>query len=79
MSTGIFKDAEKWEGLSLDRQLPTRIAHGLHDETVDINVSREFVKDRPWRSLAELDSDHSLLSHIDWIVKDCLKFLKIDF
>ncbi len=78
MSTGIFKDAEKWEGLSLDRQLPTRIAHGLHDDTVDINVSREFVKDRPWRSLAELDSDHSLLSHIDWIVKDCLKFLKID-
>lgn len=76
ISSGLFKDAERWERLSLTRELPTRIVHGLHDETVDISVSREFVKTRPWAVLAELDSDHSLASHIDWIVNDCLGFLE---
>ena len=74
MSSRIFKDAEKWEELNLDRHVPTRIAHGLHDDAVDINVSREFAKSRPYCSLQELDSDHSLISHIDWIVDDCLRF-----
>jgi len=76
MSAGIFKDAERWEGLSLARKLPTRIVHGLHDDTVDINESREFVKSHPWISMEELDSDHGLISHIDWIVDDCLRFLE---
>lgn len=76
MSSGLFKDAERWERMSLNRELPTRIVHGLHDDTVDISVSREFVKTRSWAVLAELDSDHSLASHIDWIVNDCLKFLE---
>jgi len=76
MSANIFRDAEKWEGMSLARKLPTRIIHGLHDDTVDIEVSREFLKDHAWCSMEELDSDHSLISHIDWIVGDCLRFLK---
>jgi len=31
---------------------------------------------RPWCSLKELDSDHGLLSHLEWIVSDCMGFLK---
>jgi pimeloyl-ACP methyl ester carboxylesterase len=73
---GIFKDAEKWHEINFDRPVPTRIVHGVHDETVDIGESRNFAKNHPWVSLKEVDSDHSLLSHLDWILEDCLKFLQ---
>jgi pimeloyl-ACP methyl ester carboxylesterase len=76
LSTDIFKDAEKWDQLALDRKLPTRIVHGIHDDTVDILESRKFIQTRPWCQLEELDSDHQLLSHIEWIVDDCLNFFR---
>jgi uncharacterized protein len=76
LSTEIFRDAEKWDRLALDRKLPTRIVHGIHDDTVHVLESRKFVQTRPWCQLQELDSDHQLLSHIDWIVDDCLDFFR---
>lgn len=76
LDVGIFADAVKWEKLSLDRNLPTRIVHGVHDDTVDIAESRDFAKSHPWVQLKELESDHGLISHIDWIVKDCLVFFR---
>ena len=76
LSTDIFRDAEKWDRLALDRVLPTRIVHGIDDDTVDISESRKFKQAHPWCQLMELESDHQLLSHIDWIVEDCFKFLK---
>jgi len=74
LDTHIFKDAEKWEQVNLDRKLPVRIVHGTHDESVDIGVSEEFVRTRPWSQLIELESDHGLISHIEWLVTDCLDF-----
>ena len=74
LSTGLFEDARTWDALPLDRRVPTRIVHGVGDETVPIQQSRDFVAAHPWASLVELDSDHGLLSHIDWIVADCLQF-----
>lgn len=74
LDTGIFEDARKWDTRVLDRSLPTRIVHGVHDDTVPIQQSRDFAADRSWASLVELDSDHGLLSHMDWIVEDCLNF-----
>lgn len=76
LSTDIFKDAEKWDQQALDRKLPTRIVHGIHDDTVDIIESRKFIETHPWCQLQELDSDHQLLSHIEWIVDDCFKFFR---
>ncbi|MGV7220271.1 MAG: alpha/beta hydrolase [Nitrospinales bacterium] len=76
LNTNIFIDAEKWEDKSFSRKLPTRIVHGLHDDTVEIEVSRQYVKRQTWCSLKEIDSDHSLISHIKWIVKDCQEFLE---
>jgi len=76
LSTDIFRDAEKWDRLDLDREIPTRIVHGIHDDTVDISESRKFADTHPLCRLQELDSDHQLLSHIDWIVEDALKFFK---
>ena len=74
LSTDIFRDAEKWDQLGLDRKIPTRIVHGIHDDTVDILQSRKFAEAHPECQLEELDSDHQLLSHIDWIVEDAMKF-----
>ncbi len=74
LDLGLFEDAKKWEGVLYERPVPTRIVHGLHDDTVDIGESRNFARNHPWTSLKEVDSDHGLLSHLDWILDDCLGF-----
>lgn len=74
LSTRLFEDARRWDALPLTRNLPTRIVHGVNDDTVPVQQSRDFVAAHPRASLVELDSDHGLLSHIDWIVEDCLQF-----
>ena len=74
LNTYLFRDAETWESLPLDRKIPTFIVHGLHDETIDIEESRKFVREKPFCSLKELDSDHGLLSCIDSIIEDSLGF-----
>ena len=77
LDLGIFEDAEKWERVEYGRPVPTRIAHGIHDETVDIAESRNFARNHPWASLKEVDSDHGLLSHLDWILDDCIDFFSV--
>ena len=72
----IFKDAQKWEKLARDRILPIRIVHGKYDETVDIEESRKFSMSRHFCELAELDTDHSLLSELQWILNDCRSFFQ---
>ena len=74
LNTYLFRDAETWESLPLDRIIPTFIVHGLHDETIDIEESRNFVREKSFCSLKELDSDHGLLSCIDSIIEDSLGF-----
>ena len=74
LNTYLFRDAETWESLPLDRKIPTFIVHGLHDETIDIEESRNFIREKPFCSLKELDSDHGLLSCIDSIIEDSLGF-----
>lgn len=76
LNTYLFRDAETWESLPFLREIPTLIVHGLHDETIDIQESRDFVKKHAGCQLKELDSDHGLLSCIDWIVEDSLGFFK---
>lgn len=77
LDPGIFKDAEKWEDFDFGRPVPCQIVHGIHDETVDIGESRKFVQNHPWAYLKEVNSDHGLLSHLDWILDDCLDFFSV--
>ncbi len=76
ISTDIFKDAMELGRIGIERELPTRIVHGINDESVGINESRNFASSHPWCSLQELDADHGLLTHIDWIIDDCLMFFR---
>jgi pimeloyl-ACP methyl ester carboxylesterase len=77
LDPGIFEDAEKWEGVEYQRPVPTRIVHGIHDDTVDIGESRNFARNHPWAYLKEVNSDHGLISHLDWILDDCLNFFNV--
>ncbi len=78
LDSGLFADAMKWDSVSLDKELPTRIVHGIHDDTVPIQESRHYASVLKSCDLVELDSDHGLLSHIDWIVEDCADFFSIN-
>ena len=74
--TDIFKDAKNWNTLALNREVPSRIVHGTHDEVVPIDESIKFNSRHPRCSLKELDSDHGLLSHLEWVLDDCMGFFK---
>ncbi len=74
LDSNIFSDAEAWDKILLTQEIPTRIVHGIHDDTVPIVESRNFVKLARDRECLELDDDHSLLKSVDWIVEDCLGF-----
>ena len=76
LNTNLFRDAVSWDTFSLNCNIPTRIIHGLNDETVDIQESRDFASLHPKCQLKELNSDHSLLSCINWIVEDCMDFFQ---
>ena len=76
LNTKIFKDAELWESVILQRELPLRIVHGSKDESVPVYESKEISKNRPNINFSELDSDHGLLSHLDWIINDCICFFR---
>ena len=76
LNTGLFLDAINWDSLLLARNIPTRIVHGIHDETVAVQESRDYASSRPWCQLIEMDSDHGLISCVDLVVEDCLKYFK---
>ncbi len=56
----FLEDADRYQENSLQRPVPTLILHGIHDEVIPIQASRDYTASRPWASLIELDSDHSL-------------------
>jgi uncharacterized protein len=58
----IVTDLVQYDETQLQRSIPTLILHGRQDEVTPLNCSRSFAAVRPWVSLLELDSDHSLLS-----------------
>lgn len=74
LSTALFVDAERWERTPLRRAVPTRIVHGIHDDTVPVAESREYARTRPWCRLKELDADHGLMDAAGWMADDCMAF-----
>ena len=56
----FLQDAENYPVAGLTRSLPTLIIHGIHDEVVPIQVSRDYAKQHSQVRLVELDSDHGL-------------------
>ena len=56
----FLQDARKYSLAELTRSLPTLIIHGINDDVVPIQVSRDYAKQHSQVKLIELDSDHGL-------------------
>jgi alpha-beta hydrolase superfamily lysophospholipase len=57
-----------------DVRVPTRIVHGTKDDTVDIELSRTWAKDRPNVSLVEVDDGHELAASVPRILAEASAF-----
>jgi uncharacterized protein len=56
----FMQDAENYPLSGLTRSLPTLIFHGINDDVVPIQVSRDYAKQHSQVKLIELNSDHGL-------------------
>jgi pimeloyl-ACP methyl ester carboxylesterase len=56
----FITDAQQYDDAQLTAPVPTLILHGINDEVISVQASRDYAATRPWVSLVELISDHSL-------------------
>jgi pimeloyl-ACP methyl ester carboxylesterase len=59
-----------------DVRVPTLIIHGTRDDTVDIQLSRDFASGKPWVHLVEVDDGHELTASLDRIDTEAESFLR---
>lgn len=59
-----------------DVRVPTLIIHGTRDDTVDIQLSRDFASGKPWVHLVEVDDGHELTASLDRIDAEAESFLR---
>ncbi len=58
-----------------DVRVPTLIVHGVHDDVVDIALSREWARARRHVRLVEVDDGHELVRSIDVIAREAERHL----
>ena len=73
----FLRDADNYPVSELKRFLPTLIIHGIRDDVVPIEVSRNYVAEHPQARLIELDSDHGLNDVKERIWQETREFLKL--
>lgn len=61
----------------LMRQIPTLIFHGVDDEVIPIQSSRNYASSRPWVKLVELNSDHGLANVLPEIWQGIQSFFEL--
>ncbi len=71
----FFQDAETYANYAFKNKTSTLILHGIHDETVPIQVSENYSHNRPWTKLIYLDSDHSLGNCLETLLQETKQFL----
>jgi len=71
---GLIEDALRFSSAP-DFPQPAWIFHGIHDDVVPIEYSRDFAAAHSNARLTELDSDHELLNVLDRIVAEAVPFL----
>ena len=77
LSYTFITDARRYNDADLATPIPTLILHGIHDEVIHIQASRDYATQRPWAQLLELDSDHSLANAQDAIWETTRNFLAL--
>ena len=71
---GLIEDAVRYPAMP-DFAQPCRIYHGVKDEVVPVEFSREFARGHGGAELREVDSGHELLDVLDGIVADAAEYL----
>jgi uncharacterized protein len=71
---GLVEDALQYPSIP-DFKQPAVIFHGLHDDVVPVECSRNFVATHANAQLIELESGHELLDVLERIVTEAVPFL----
>jgi len=74
---GFVTDLAEYHDGDLGRSLPTLILHGVHDDVIPVQASRDYAEQRPWVKLIELESDHSLANVSDRIWQEIQAFCEL--
>ena len=72
----FFEDLSQYSDQQLQREIPTLIIHGIEDEIIPIQASRNYAEQRPWVKLIELNSDHLLDNVLEKIWQEIQRVLK---
>jgi uncharacterized protein len=67
-------DLAHYDERDLHPQVPTIIVHGIHDDVIPVQVSRDYAATRAGVSLLEVASDHGLLAANDFIWQTIRQF-----
>lgn len=73
----IVPDAEQYDRIALDRDLPALIFHGLGDELVPYELSVEYLRSHSQAQLVLLADDHQLLKPLESIWRQTRTFLDL--
>jgi hypothetical protein len=77
LSYRFIEDARQYQDEALRQVVPTLVIHGIHDEVIAVDASRAYAASRPWVTLVEVDSDHSLVDVQDEIWQGVRAFLDL--
>ncbi|MBE9229953.1 esterase [Phormidium sp. LEGE 05292] len=77
LSYDFVTDLKQYPETKIQRPIPTLIIHGIKDEVIPIQASRDFAASRPWIKLIELDSDHSLANVLPEIWQEISTFCQL--
>jgi len=72
---GFIADVEAIDRGYPDVRVPALVFHGRNDETVPIEHSRVFARDRPNVRLVELDDGHELVASLPVLLAETERFL----
>ncbi|MDB9315503.1 alpha/beta fold hydrolase [Spirulina sp. CS-785/01] len=75
----FISDLQQYPEASLNRDIPTLILHGIHDDVIPLQASQTYCQNRPWTTLIELDSDHTLSNVMPQIWQEIKQFLEIGY
>lgn len=78
LSYSFCSDIYQYEQSLLQRKIPTLILHGKHDETIPIQASIDYAKQRFYVKLITLESDHSLGDKMEIVWQETKSFCSIN-
>ena len=73
----FWQDLFNYDDSMINHNIATLIFHGIHDETIPIEVSRLYAQKKPQVTLTQLNSDHSLNDCQENIYQEMINWLNL--